>query len=108
MTACRVPPVEDGIEVPEAEAGYRGAGSQALPGMLDEAFCRKHQRRRPEIAILVASGMNHGSQLDDPSRPHAAAQALSYRRASRGPGITHAGLEARSLLRQGLPEMHVA
>ena len=39
-----------------------------LPGMSGEEFCREVRRRWPQIGIVFATGMNHGPELDDPTR----------------------------------------
>ena len=39
-----------------------------LPGMSGESFCREVRRRWPHIAILFATGMDRGPELEDRSR----------------------------------------
>jgi PAS domain S-box-containing protein len=39
-----------------------------LPGMSGEDFCREVRRRWPQVAIIFATGADHGPKLDDLSR----------------------------------------
>jgi len=39
-----------------------------LPGMSGDDFCREVRRRWPQIAIIFATGMDRGPELDDPAR----------------------------------------